>query len=128
MLMPAAQTNGYVSVGFGDSALMTFADTITGWVSDSSGIPTIIDELSPDYNQPQNDISLGGSLSVSNVQGEQTGGWTTLQFTRLMVTGDPYDYWIGPNTIYMIYAIGKNDGCVALTSRVCACVYVDVRE
>lgn len=90
---------------------MQVADTITGWVPDSSPSTTVlIDELSPDYSQPRDDRTLGGSLDVSAISSEQVGGWTTIQFTRKLITGDGYDYNIGSSDLKLLYAIGRRDG------------------
>lgn len=90
---------------------MAVSDTITGWVAPGGPAAVVmIDELSQNYDQPKSDVALGGALNVFDISGEQSGGSTTLQFTRLLVTGDPNDYWIGPKDVYLIWALGDQDG------------------
>ena len=89
---------------------MSFADTITGWVTDTGGNVVLIDELCIGYSQPSDDRLEGGQKNVYNVSGQQVGSVTTLQFTRLMNTGDPNDYLLGPGDLFLIWALGDSDG------------------
>ena len=88
---------------------MSLADTITGWV-DSNGQAVLIDELCVGYIQPEDDRLLGGQDNLYNISGEYSGGYTTLQFSRALVTDDPNDYWIGPGDVYLIWALGSSPG------------------
>jgi predicted ferric reductase len=83
----SAVTTGYVSVGWrSDAALDGWhkqSDMITGWI-DERGEPRIVDTWSDNLLQPLSD----GAQNVVLVGGSSKGGVLTIEFDRLIKTGD----------------------------------------
>lgn len=62
------------------------ADCYTGWVTGNTVV--LLDTWSPDsVNQPKEDTQLTGQSNVMYVTGSESGGKTTISFTRLLNTG-----------------------------------------
>ena len=62
---------GYLCVGFSYNTRISNADTYTGWIQPGSGTVILYDEWSPNYNQPYQDTSRGGSSDIADVAGKQ---------------------------------------------------------
>ncbi len=58
-----------------------------------AGSPAVIaDQWVNGYVQPKSDVALGGTYDLSNAQLIQSGdGFTTLVYSRKLVTGDSHD-------------------------------------
>ncbi len=105
----AGETDGWISIGLDPSDGMEDADMIIGWV-DASG-PHILDEFSTGKTGPHKpDTELGGTSDILEYGGTESGGVTTIEFTRKLVTGDEYDNDF-PSTgrIDIIWALGTTD-------------------
>ena len=85
-----ADTTGWISLAFSTFPAMQLADMYTGWVT-STGQALLFDVYSPDYNQPRQDISQGGTNDIRNVSGYELNGVTSLSFRRNLITGDSKD-------------------------------------
>ena len=78
MFKITCQTAGWLSIGISNTPLMPGADMITGWVDDTTGVVTLLDTWSPDYNRPVEDTARGGSNDVVPLGGSQTDGVTVI--------------------------------------------------
>ena len=105
-----AKTTGWVSIGFDPSVRMKDADMLIGWVT-KSGTAGLLDCYSTgDYGPHPPDTSLGGTDDIIRYEGSESGGSTTIEFKRLLRTGDRYDTNMeldGPMEI--IWAVGDDD-------------------
>ena len=102
-----APTTGWVAVGFDPQTVMLEANLIIGYVSGSST------ELRDDWGTGQHshdaDTALGGTDNVTLVEGSETAGETTIEFTIPMDSGDAYDKALVEGTTYnVILAYGSN--------------------
>jgi hypothetical protein len=116
------QTNGWISVGFGTTPFMPNSDVVVGWVSNADMTVKCFDSWSPDNNQPQgmlsdifafnyeDDVSLGSTNNITLLQAMQSGGLTTIQFSRALNTSDRFDYAIDNTPFYLTFALGSSDG------------------
>jgi hypothetical protein len=114
-------TNGWVGVGLQpDIRSNTNVDMILGFV-DGAGRVSIYDLFNAEYPglNPQ-DVVIGGSddillaagtegMEVEVSEDEEGPVYTTIEFARMLNTGDQYDqiFYDGPNTI--IWAYGRED-------------------
>jgi len=106
-LTMAAQTLGWVSVGWRTGVpKMSGCDTYTGWVDDQTGEVVLIDEWSPDLNQPRRDTQQ----SVEGITGSQVNGWTSITFKRLLIDGDVKDEQTIARDYYLLWAFHPDDG------------------
>jgi hypothetical protein len=82
------------------------ADLVFGWVDDQ-GRPSVVDAHSQGaYGPYPPDTRLGGSDDILDYAGSEREGVTTLEFTRLLDTGDGHDSTIQPrggNKIIWMY-------------------------
>lgn len=84
------RTEGFVAIGFEPVQAMMGADMIMGWVSD--GKATVLDLNSTGtYGPHPPDEDLGGSDDILEFGGNESSGWTVIEFKRKMNTGDPFD-------------------------------------
>ncbi|MHA2251010.1 MAG: DOMON domain-containing protein, partial [Candidatus Kariarchaeaceae archaeon] len=86
-----AEALGWISVGFGDGSNKkhTGADFVIGYYS---GGTVISDEYEDGQTTHDTDLSLGGTNDIEpGYAGAESGGWTTIEFYRLLNTGDTYD-------------------------------------
>lgn len=106
------QTSGWVAIGLSPTSMMRDADIIIGWV-DSKGRPGILDCFAPELtgsHPPDTSFSPPGQYSIAEYGGAQAGGATTIEFTRLLNTGDRYDKEFPSNgTLSFIWSIGDSD-------------------
>ncbi|MCJ2540401.1 MAG: hypothetical protein LN414_03920, partial [Candidatus Thermoplasmatota archaeon] len=108
------QTTGWIAIGFDPSDRMKDADMVYGWV-DSVGGLTIFDLYAIGVNGPHpEDTQQGGTYDLLDAAGTEDSGWTTLEFTRKVNTGDTYDNVIPTTgTIPIIWAVGPSDSFTA---------------
>jgi hypothetical protein len=105
------KTNGWVAIGIEPSDKMKNADMIFGWVTDS-GVAHILDCFSTGPTGPHPpDTELGGTSDILCYGGTEAAGKTTIEFKRLLVTGDDSnDQDIPPDgEITVIWALGPSD-------------------
>jgi len=103
----SAVTDGYLSVGFDPEFLMKGADLVVGWVN-GTGNAFIVDAYSTGQFGPVvMDTDLGGTDDILGSAGAVREGWTTIEFSRPLSTGDPYDKDIPlAGEIVVMWAIG----------------------
>ncbi|MCK5252296.1 MAG: hypothetical protein KAQ96_05075, partial [Thermoplasmata archaeon] len=108
------QTTGWIAIGFDPTDRMKDADMVYGWV-DSVGGLTIFDLYATGVNGPHpEDTQQGGTYDLLDAAGTEDSGWTTLEFTRKLNTGDTYDNVIPTTgTIPIIWAVGPSDSFTA---------------
>ena len=106
------RTSGWVAIGLQPTLMMQNADMIIGWV-DSKGKPGILDCHAPDpttNHPPDTSFSPPGTFDILEYGGTQSGGVTTMEFTRLLKTDDRYDNDIPQNgTLRFIWGLGPDD-------------------
>jgi hypothetical protein len=103
-----AKTSGWLAVGTQPGTTMKDADLVMGFVSD--GKATVYDLYSTgDFGPHPPDTELGGTNDIIEFGGKEMGGYTTIEFKRLLDTGDKYDrlFSVGANTIMWSY--GSDD-------------------
>eukprot|EP01117_Protostelium_nocturnum_P015507 TRINITY_DN6023_c0_g3_i2.p1 TRINITY_DN6023_c0_g3~~TRINITY_DN6023_c0_g3_i2.p1 ORF type:complete len:488 (+),score=127.94 TRINITY_DN6023_c0_g3_i2:41-1504(+) len=105
-----AKTNGWVGLGISDTAGMVGADVYVGWVDDASSTAYLYDSYASEKAQPQPDANIGGTNDVVSFKGTQSGGSTTIIFTRPLVSADSKDTSITDKRQYLLYAFGTADG------------------
>ena len=85
-----AKTSGWLAVGIQPGTKMKDADMVMGVVSDGKAI--IYDFFcTGDYGPHSPDNELGGTDDIIEFGGQEVGGYTTIEFKRLLDTGDKYD-------------------------------------
>lgn len=101
---------GWVALGLEPTDAMKDADMIFGWVS-SSGAVSVVDAYSTGtYGPHPPDTDLGGTFDILAFNGSESDGYTTIEFVRLLDTGDQYDKPISPDTsLDIIWAISNSD-------------------
>lgn len=103
-----AKTTGWVAVGLNAADRMKNADLVFGYVVDNKA--TISDQFSTGINGPhQPDIQLGGEQNIDVFGGSEEGGYTTIEFKRLLDTGDNFDSRLISGTIPIIWSYGSSD-------------------
>ncbi|MFW6181608.1 MAG: DOMON domain-containing protein, partial [Spirochaetota bacterium] len=104
----SAQTEGWVAVGIDPVVVLDNADIVYGWVDDRSGEARVIDAHSLGAHGPTPpDTSRGGTGDIIDFAGIQRNGVTTIEFSRLLDTGDPLDAVLRPgdgNKLIWMYA------------------------
>ncbi len=103
-----AKTSGWLAVGTQPGTTMKDADMVLGFVSD--GKATVYDLYSTgDFGPHPPDTELGGTNDILEFGGKEMGGYTTIEFKRLLDTGDKYDrpFSVGSNKI--IWSYGSDD-------------------
>jgi hypothetical protein len=107
----AAQTNGWVSVGFDPENQMQGANYIFGYVQD--GTPVLQDMFG---TQPRGrgshppDEQLGGTDDILEYAGSEQGDLTVIEFRIALDSGDEYDKPLSPGATYaIILARGRSD-------------------
>ncbi len=105
-----AKSTGWLAIGIDPVLLMQDADMVFGWVTDSGEVE-IIDAFSTGPTGPHPpDSELGGTSDIIQFNGTEVDGTTTIEFKRLLNTGDSYDKPI-PLTgdIKIIWAYSDSD-------------------
>lgn len=103
-----AKTEGWLSIGLNPSSRMKDADMIFGAVS--NGQTSVSDQFSTGTFGPHSpDTELGGSDDVLESGGREDGGFTIIEFSRALNTGDSYDNILTKGTTKIIWAYGSSD-------------------
>jgi predicted small lipoprotein YifL len=112
-----APTEGWVAVGFNPSRMMKDANLIIGYVQD--GEAYIRDDFGNWFTSHDSDANLGGSDDVSEIEGSEQDGSTTISCSIPLDSGDQYDQPITPGEeMEIILAYGKKDDFTSIHSRV----------
>jgi len=91
MIGIAANTTGWVSIGFDATEMMLDADMIIGGVDDQNRV-YIFDSYSTGTTGPHPaDVDLGGIDNIIDFGGTETDGRTVIEFTRSANSTDLYD-------------------------------------
>jgi len=109
----AAETKGWVGIGFNPSKKMKGADFILGYVK--NGKVKIRDDFGSSNTSHKPDEILGGTSDVTLIGGEEVGGVTTVEFTIPLKSGDKKDSEIkveGDTIVLLAYGSGR-DGFTA---------------
>lgn len=105
----AAETDGWVGIGFNPSKDMKDANFILGYVKD--GETKIIDEFGDSESGHAPDDKLGGTTDVTLVGGTEAGGVTTVEFTMPLKSVDKYDSPMnvnGDTVVLLAYGSGRD--------------------
>ncbi len=90
-----SRTEGWLSVGFEPSEWMKDADTIMGFVEDGS--TEVVDEYcTGNYGPHVEDTTLGGTNDILAFGGSREGGYSVVEFKRMLNTGDRFDKAFSP--------------------------------
>lgn len=103
------RTSGFVAIGFEPVEAMNGADMVMGWVSD--GKATVLDLNSTGiYGPHPPDEDLGGRNDILEFGGNESNGWTVIEFKRKMNTLDPFDKSFLPGqTVIIIWSMSSSD-------------------
>ncbi|MBP2133394.1 hypothetical protein J2128_001348 [Methanomicrobium sp. W14] len=102
-------SKGWVAVGFNPTSVMKDADIYLGYMDGDLG--SIHDMYSTGRFGPHpDDTKQGGEFSVLNYTVSESGGKTTVEFSRYLDTKDTYDSVIEEGeTVDFIWAIADRD-------------------
>ena len=104
-----AKTTGWVALGFG-SNVMSGSDMVIGWVEPQGSVHIIDGYIQEGSRQHSADTNQGGTDDILEFGGSEKNGWTTIEFKRLLTTGDNKDQNIPTQgEIEIIWAIGNSD-------------------
>ena len=101
-----AKSDGWVAVGFQPKPLHRETDTVLGLVRD--GEVSVFDMFSTAELGPcVADTELGGYDDILDFGGREEGDYTTIEFKRLLITGDEYDGELlrGANQVIWAYSL-----------------------
>ncbi len=103
------RTEGFVAIGFEPVQAMMGADMIMGWVS--GGKATVLDLNSTGtYGPHPPDEDLGGRDDILEFGGNESDGWTVIEFKRKMNTQDPFDKSFQPGQmVSIIWSMSSSD-------------------
>jgi len=103
------ETEGWVAIGFEPEVWMKDADMIMGWVDD--GEVSAMDAYSTgNYGPHPPDIDLGGTDDIIEFAGSEKDGFTVIEFSRKMDTGDEFDKTFeSGQTVSMIWGTSDLD-------------------
>jgi hypothetical protein len=104
-----ARTTGWVAIGLDPATAMDRADMVFGLVK--GGTALVIDAWSIGPNGPHpEDAEEGGTYDILAYGGTEEGGWTTIEFTRKLSTGDQRDKDVPRDgKLKVIWAYGADD-------------------
>ena len=105
----AAETDGWVGIGFNPVKEMKGANFILGYVK--KGEVKLDDDFGIDENSHKSDTALEGTEDVTLVGGTETGGVTTIEFTLPLESADKNDTKIdvnGNTTVLLAYGAGRD--------------------
>ena len=103
-----AKTTGWIAMAVQPGSRMKDADMIFGFVKD--GKVEVYDLYSTgNFGPHPPDTELGGTDDILVYGGKEEGGFTTIEFKRLLNTGDKYDISISKGVNKIIWAYGLND-------------------
>jgi hypothetical protein len=87
-----APTTGWVAVGFDPTAAMKDANLIIGYVTaGDDGELFIRDDWGNGHTSHVADVDEGGSSDVTNAEGSEVDGITTVSFSIPLDSGDEFD-------------------------------------
>ena len=101
-----AEASGWVAVGFQPGPLHRETDMVIGFVE--GGRASVFDMFSSAELGPcTTDSELGGSDDILEYGGREEGGYTVIEFKRLLSTGDSYDgeLFSGANEIIWAHSL-----------------------
>lgn len=105
----AAETEGWVGIGFNPSKAMKDANFILGYVKD--GEAKIVDEFGDSESGHSLDEKLGGTTDAVLVGGTEAGGTTTIEFTLPLKSADKHDSTLnvnGDTVVLLAYGGGRD--------------------
>ncbi|MFH0780333.1 MAG: DOMON domain-containing protein [Pseudomonadota bacterium] len=105
----AAETDGWVGIGFNPSKDMKDANFILGYVKD--GETKLSDDFGDSETSHVPDEKLSGTSDVTLVGGTEAGGMTTVEFTIPLKSADKNDSTLnanGDNVILLAYGGGRD--------------------
>jgi hypothetical protein len=105
----AAETDGWVGIGFNPSNEMKDANFILGYVKD--GETKIVDEFGDSDTSHSPDEKLGGTSDVTLIGGTETGGMTIVEFTMPLKSADKNDGALtvnGDTIVLLAYGSGRD--------------------
>jgi len=103
-----AKTDGWVAMAVQPGSRMKEADMVFGFVKD--GVVEVQDLYSTgDFGPHSVDSELGGTDDILAFGGREEGGFTTIEFKRLLTTTDKYDISIQKGVNKIIWAYGSID-------------------
>ena len=107
----AAETEGWVGIGFNPSEQMKDANFIIGIVKD--GVVTVTDEHGTDNKLHKEDSDIGGASDVSDASGSEGSFGTEIAFSIPLAGSDTLDTPIDLSSdITILLAYGKTDRLV----------------
>ncbi|MDA3948350.1 MAG: DOMON domain-containing protein [Spirochaeta sp.] len=104
----SAQTTGWVSVGFDPSRQMADANIVIGYVAD--GTLVIADDYGVGPMNHDRDTSHGGTDDISQPEGTEENGRTTIRFVIPLDSGDAMDKPLGAGSTYTVLVAYGPDG------------------
>jgi len=107
-----AKTDGWVAMALQPGSRMKDADMVFGFVKDGS---VEVQDLysTGDFGPHPPDSELGGTDDILTFGGREEGGFTTIEFKRLLTTTDKYDISIQKGVNKIIWAYGSSDSLTA---------------
>lgn len=105
----AANTDGWVAVGFNPSSRMKDANIVMGFVK--NGEVSVTDHYGTTERQHEEDTKAGGQSNVENVSGKEANGITEITFTMPLNSGDDKDQPIvadKDNIVLLAYSAGRD--------------------
>ena len=98
----AAQTDGWVGIGFNPTTRMKDANFFVGYVK--KGKVKVEDHYGVTERQHQKDSKGGGTRHVDNVSGKEENGITEISFTIPLDSGGPQDrpIWTNKENIVLL--------------------------
>ena len=85
----SAPTTGWVGIGFNPSDGMKDANIVLGYVK--KGKVKVSDEFGTQRKQHKKDTRLGGAKNITDINGTEKNGVTTISFTMPLDSGDAKD-------------------------------------
>ncbi len=110
----SAETTGWVGIGFNPTEQMKDANYIIGYVKD--GEVVLGDHFGDQKWNHREDKTLGGTEDLTVVDGKESEGRTTLEFSLPLDSGDAYDGVIDPQgeTVVLLAYGGNRDSLRAM--------------
>lgn len=105
----AANTDGWVAVGFNPSSRMKDANIVMGYVK--NGKVSIADHYGTAERQHEEDTKAGGQTNVDNISGKEANGITEIAFAMPLNSGDGKDQPIladQDNIVLLAYGAGRD--------------------
>jgi len=101
-----ARTTGWIALGLEPTVIMQDADMIIGWWNSTTDFQ-VVDAFSTGQTGPHPpDTEIGGSYDILTWLASQSGGWTRVELTRKLATGDHRDHAIRTDgTMSVMWAV-----------------------